>query len=65
MDITAEHTYLLNDSLMMKLLKPDCHNAANFSKHWKGMIGFAEDEFKDSLEEFENRLNPEDRERFM
>jgi diguanylate cyclase (GGDEF)-like protein/PAS domain S-box-containing protein len=36
-----------------------------YSKRWKEIIGFAEDELSDSFEEFEKRLHPEDRERVL
>ncbi len=40
-------------------------NVANgtvfFSKHWKEMLGFTEDEIGDSLDEWERRIHPDDK----
>lgn len=35
-------------------------NKLYFSKRWKEMLGFEEDEIKDSLEEWEKRVHPDD-----
>jgi len=40
-------------------------NTVKFSKRWKAMIGYAEDEITDGFEEFDGRLHPEDRERVL
>jgi diguanylate cyclase (GGDEF)-like protein/PAS domain S-box-containing protein len=36
-------------------------NKVTFSRRWKEMIGYAENEIKDNFDEFEKRLHPEDR----
>ncbi len=38
-------------------------NRVFFSRQWKAMLGYEEDEIGDSLDEWNNRLHPEDRER--
>jgi len=37
------------------------NNTVFFSKQWKGMLGFAEDELGDSLDEWEKRIHPDDK----
>lgn len=40
-------------------------NKLKFSKRWKEMIGYAEDEIKDDFEAFESRIHPEDQEQVL
>lgn len=37
-------------------------NKVFFSRRWKGMLGYADDEIGDELDEWDRRLHPEDRE---
>ena len=36
-----------------------------YSSHWKGMLGYGEDEIGDQFSEWENRLHPEERDRAL
>jgi PAS domain S-box-containing protein len=40
-------------------------NEVVFSHNWKSMLGFADDEIKNSLNEWESRVHPEDKEAVM
>jgi PAS domain-containing protein len=37
-------------------------NRVFFSKQWKAMLGFAEDQIGDTLDEWDRRVHPADRE---
>jgi PAS domain S-box-containing protein len=40
-------------------------NQVYFSPHWKGQLGYADDELPNAYQEWESRLHPEDRERTL